>query len=174
MSQTQSVNYGGRGFWAYDVALSILLRHVIDIADFREVLADDCWLARVTNDWRRAIVAGYGLEIEESWSAVQLGHFKNLITEACQRLQTKEIITGAEIATWPPILDDIRIPTRGASEISTEPIAELGKAIIALTEGTLPDSPNGTWWCFGTPEGRTTIQMRNAETTDLGQSRSLA
>ena len=173
MSQTQRVSYGDRSFWAYDVALSILLRHVIDIADLQAAQADDCWLARVTDDWRRAIVAGYSLEIEESWSTAQLGHFKSLLIEACQRLQAKGSITVAEIGNWPPILDDIRIPTRGATEISTEPIAELGKAIIALAEGTLSDSPSGTWWCFGAPGGRTTIQMSKTETTDLGQSRSL-
>ena len=33
MSQTQYVKYANRGFWAYDVALGVFLKHLIDAAE---------------------------------------------------------------------------------------------------------------------------------------------
>jgi hypothetical protein len=33
MTMTQFVRHGDRGFWAYDVALGVFLKHLIDVAE---------------------------------------------------------------------------------------------------------------------------------------------
>ncbi|HKV95735.1 MAG TPA: hypothetical protein VJW20_24550 [Candidatus Angelobacter sp.] len=50
------------------------------------------------------------------------------------------------------ILDDIRIFTRGATEVFTAPIVELGRAIIALVRGELPEAPKGQILLYGAPK----------------------
>jgi hypothetical protein len=52
VSQTQYVAYGDRGFWAYDVSLRVLLKHVIDVANERLSTNADPWLADAVSAWR--------------------------------------------------------------------------------------------------------------------------
>jgi hypothetical protein len=161
MSQKQFVSYGDRGFWAYDVALGIFLKHLIEVAEPHAVGLSREWLAKAVSFWR--VVAGvgdYGLQIDEKWSAPHLDVFINLTGQACKLLRERVSIAADELAAWPPILDDLRIFPRGATEVFTAPIVELGMAIVALVDGSLPAAPVGTWWFFGTPEGRTTICKR--------------
>jgi hypothetical protein len=54
---------------------------------------------------------------------------------------------------------DLHIFPRSNKEILTAPIIELGHAIIALVSGSLPRPPKGVAWFYGTPSGRSTIQM---------------
>jgi hypothetical protein len=46
-----------------------------------------------------------------------------------------------------------------ANQVFTAPAIELGRAIIALLFGELPEAPKGEVWIFGTPMGRSTIRM---------------
>jgi len=50
---------------------------------------------------------------------------------------------------------------RPAAAVETEPIAELGEAVIQLLRGTLPPPPPGTWWYFALSGGPQTVAMRD-------------
>ncbi len=157
MSQTKFVEYRDQGFWAYDVALGIFLKHLIDDGQARAAANGDAWLAEAVSDWR--IIAGvsdYGLAIDDEWSAAQIDVFVDLADEACRSLMRRESFSAEEIEAW-PIVDDVRLHPRGATDVSTAPVVELGRAIIALVNGSLPAAPAGTLWFYGTPEGRRTI-----------------
>ena len=58
------------------------------------------------------------------------------------------------------MLDDMRIFPRGAKEVETAPVIELGRAIITMMSGELPEPPEGTIWLYGTVKGRDTIGWR--------------
>lgn len=155
MSKTKFVDYADRGFWAYDVALDVFLKHLIDAAEASEQ-AGTAWLSISISDWRLACVPDYGLTLDPTWSPTQQQTFLALAEEACAKLAARESIPAEEIVSW-PILDDIRIFTRGATEVFTAPVVELGRAIIALMRGELPEAPEGQIWLYGVPEGRITI-----------------
>lgn len=158
VSKTQFVSHKGQGFWAYDVALGVLLKHLVDVAEPLVGAPDTAWLKEAVYSWRLAAVL-HGLQIEDAWSAEQKAIVIELVGQACDVLQQREKIPADEITAW-PIIDDLRIFPRGAKEVYTAPVVELGRAIVDLIHGTLPEAPVGTWWCFGTPAGRTTIKKR--------------
>jgi hypothetical protein len=110
------------------------------------------------SDWRSvASIADIGLTLDEGWSPAQRRSFVALADDACARLAMRESIPAEEIVSW-PLLDDLRIYPRGAAEVLTAPVVELGRAIIALISGTLPETPTGsTDWLYGTDEGRTML-----------------
>ena len=163
MSKTQFVEYATHGFWAYDVALGIFLKHLVDAAEASDQ-ADVPWLSNATSWWRTvACISDYGLTLDEGWSAAQQRTFIALAEEACERLASRESIPEKEIVAW-PLLDDLHIFTRGATEVSTGPIVELGRAVIALISGTLPEPPPGTNWLYGTDEGRRTLGVGRTST----------
>jgi len=166
MSKSKFVAYGDRGFWAYDVALGVFLKHLIDTAEPLVGSQDNDWLKDAISEWRIvAVVDPYGLEINRNWSPTQLDVFVNLVGQACNSLAERKAIGFVEIHRW-PILDEYSLDTRGASEVETGPVVELGQAILGLIDGSLPDPPLGSLWFFGWPEGRTTILMRNEPSSD--------
>ena len=161
MSKTQFVEYANQGFWAYNVALGIFLKHLIDAAEASEQ-ADTPWLSSAISSWRVvACISDYGLKLDADWSAAQQQTFIALAEDACLRLAKRASIPAEEIVAW-PVLDDLRIFPRGATEVLTAPVVELGRAIIALVCGGLPEAPHGTAWCYGTPSGRLTIGNGNS------------
>lgn len=166
MSKTKFVAYGDGGqtpgFWAYDVSLNIFLKYLIDAAQASEQ-ADTVWLSSAIYDWRLSCIPDHGLTLDATLSPEQRQTFLDLAEEACTRLAARESIPAEEIVSW-PILDDIRIFTRGATEVYTAPIVELGRAIIALVRGELPKAPEGQIWLYGTPEGRLTIGWEGGKT----------
>jgi hypothetical protein len=162
VSRTAFVKYDDDGFWAYDVALSIFLKHLIDAAESRADEPETGWLREEVASWR--VIAGpcqgqFGLPIKQSWSQAQREFFVELARQACDLMAKGERWSAEEVASW-PILDDARIHPRVAQFISTAPVVELGQAIVGLAQSTLPEPPPGTWWLFGTPRGRDTIRKR--------------
>ena len=156
MSQTQFVKFGNYGFWAYDVALRVFLKHLIDAAE-ASGQSDTTWLRSATSSWREAAcISDFGLTLDPDWSAEQRQTFVALAEEACARLAARESIPEEEIIHW-QILEDLRIFTRGATEVLTAPVVELGRAIIALVSGRLPEAPEDQTWFYGTPTGRQTL-----------------
>ena len=154
MTHTQFVEFHDRGFWAYDVALGVFLKHLIDAAERRH---DEVWLSEVVSRWRVvATVSEYGLTIEPSWSSARVTIFVELVEEACARLSERHSIPADEIRAW-RILEHQGVFPRGAAAILTAPVIELGRAIIALAKGELPEAPPGTTWFYGTPTGRSTL-----------------
>ena len=166
MSRTQAVSYGHRSFWAYDVALGILLKHMIDAAKAKAEPGESSWLAKQLEFWPQVAVLGgdaYGLCICRKWSRNQIAIFVDLIRSACRALSIHQSISAEEVAGWSMQVGDIGMDTRGAKEVRTAPVIELGEAIIALLDGTLEAAPRGTWWYFGLPDSRSTIPMSVSE-----------
>ncbi len=157
VSKTKYVEYASRGFWAYDVALEIFLKHLIDAAEASDQ-AGTAWLSEATSEWLRvASIGDIGLTLNEGWSPEQQRHFVSLAEAACARLAERVSIPAEEIVGW-ALFEDLRIYPRGATEVLTAPIGELGRAIIALISGTLAEPPTGSLdWLYGTDEGRTTL-----------------
>ena len=158
MSAKQFVKYTDRGFWAYDVAVGVLLKYLLDAAqESRE--ANTAWLSEAASSWRLwAVISDFGFTLDEHWSAEQRNTFIALMEQACAALATRYSIPAEEIISW-PFVDDMRIFPRGAKEVLTAPVVELGHAMIALFRGELREPPKGEAWFFGTPDGRSTVRM---------------
>ena len=67
MSKTLFIKFRGNGFWAYDVATGIYLKHLIDAATRRESKENTDWLPACIEAWRTIVVSDYGLYLDESW-----------------------------------------------------------------------------------------------------------
>ena len=157
MSRTKYVEYGDQGFWAYDVILGVFLKHLIDAAQTSDQAATD-WVLNAIASWRTiACCSDYGLPLDASWSEMQRQSFVAMAEVACLRLGERASIPAEEIVAW-PLLDHRYIYVRGAPQVVTAPVVDLGRAIIALVSGTLPDAPPGTTW-FYTAAGRRTIGL---------------
>ncbi len=153
MSKTKYVEYAGRGFWAYDVGLGVFLKHLIDAAEASDE-AGTAWLSTAVSSWRdAACIPDIGLTLDAGLSAMQRQAFVALAEDACARLAKRLSIPAEEIVAW-PMLDNLRIFPRGAPEVDTAPVVELGCAFIALVSGELPEAPAGNVWIYGTEAGR--------------------
>ena len=160
MTKTLFVQYRDNGFWAYDVGLSVFLKHLIDAAGSCMATPEDTWLRDVVASWQSGTVAcNLGFLIEDTWSPAETKLFVRLAEEACKSLEKRDAISAEEVASWPTV-DGQQIFLRGASEVLTGPILELGRAMIELVRGTLPRPPHGTLWTYGTPDGRSTSRSR--------------
>jgi len=166
VSATQFVKYADRGFWAYDVAVGVLLKYLLDAAQ-KSGEAHTPWLSKAISDWRVwAVISGYGFTLDEAWSADERKTFIVLAEQACADIGARNSISAEEIVSW-PFVDDLRIFPRGAKEVLTGPIVELGRAIIALVAGELPEAPDGKIWFYGTPTGRQTLDVRKDPQSQL-------
>ncbi|MCE9528477.1 MAG: hypothetical protein K8R36_20735 [Planctomycetales bacterium] len=98
MSKTLAVTFGDEFFWAYDVALGVFLKHLIDAAEPHAVHFHREWLPEAISDWRLAAVVGdcFGLTIEESWSPVQREFFITLEEDTCCGLARRDSIRADE------------------------------------------------------------------------------
>jgi hypothetical protein len=153
VSKTKNVEYAGRGFWAYDVGLGVFLKHLIDAGE-ESNQAGTAWLTAALASWRAAAgIPDVGLSLDAGWSAEQRHTFVGLVEDACARLARRVSIPAEEIVAW-PILDDLHIFPRGATEVETTPVIELGRAFIELVSGELPEPPAGKIWIYGTETGR--------------------
>lgn len=158
MSATHIVKYADRGFWAYDVAVGVLLKYLLDAAQ-KSGEAHTPWLSEAMSDWRVwAVFSDYGFTLDERWSAEDRKTFIALAEQACAEIGARNSIPAEEVVSW-PFVDDLRIFPRGAKEVFTAPVVELGRAMVALLLGELPEAPKGEAWFFGTPDGRSTIRM---------------
>jgi hypothetical protein len=161
MSKTLYVRYRNAGFWAYDVAVGILLKHMIDCASAYSGRDDSGWLSECIARWRvNAVMSEYGLHLDEAWTQEQVQVILHLLDEACRSLETLEAISADEMEAW-DILNGGGVYARGAVAFPTAPVVELACAIEALLAGTLPNAPEGTWWFYGVESGRTTIARRS-------------
>ena len=159
MTSKKGIRYGNRFLWAYDVAAGVFLKHLIDEAEASEE-ADSPWLSQAVAQWRpQAVITEFGLTLEEEWSSSQRQTFIELAERACEKLAMRESIPTEEIVNW-PLGDNLRIDLRGPDEVSTAPVVELGRAIIAIVSGNLPPSPEGGAWYYGLPGGRTSMRMK--------------
>lgn len=161
MSKTQVVKYAGRGFWAYDVAVGVFVKFLLDAA-YESGETNAPWLSEAVSSWRVwAVVSDYGFILDERWSSEQRKAFIALAEKACNELASRDSISAEEILGW-RFADNLRIHPRGATDVATAPVVELGEAMIALLRNELPEAPKGEAWFFGTPAGRGTIRMETS------------
>jgi hypothetical protein len=162
MTATKGIHFEGRFFWAYDVAVGVFLKYLIDEAQVSEHV-NEPWLSQAVSHWRvQAAITECGFALEEQWSSTNRQIFIELAEAACKKLATRDSIPAQEIASW-LLTDELRIFPRSATEVLTAPIVELGHAIIALVSGSLPRPPKGEAWFYGTPTGRSTIRMSGGD-----------
>ena len=160
MSRTMYVEYHGDGLWAYDVAMGVLLKHLIDSAESYASIPDSEWIVPCIRQWRvNAIVSDLGVHLDENWTYVQRQTVHDLIGRACGQLGARPSIPSEEMKSW-DILDGQGVYARGAAMIPTAPVVELARAVQDLLYGNLPPAPEGYWWLFGTEEGRGTIKKK--------------
>lgn len=160
MSRSKYVEFGERGFWAYDVAVGIFFKHLIDAVE-ASGQAHTPFLNAAISLWRvQAAVSDIGLTLEKSWTQLQRKNITDFAEQACLMIATRESIPADEIVRW-PLIGNYRIHTRGEKEVHTGPIVELGHAVIALVSGTLPEPPKSKAWFYGDPEGLTTIALES-------------
>jgi hypothetical protein len=162
MTKTQYVENADHGFWAYDVALGVFLKHLIDAAEASDQAKTE-WLSTAISSWREvACISDYGLTLDTGWSVPEQQAFLALAEDASGRLAKRASIPAEEIVGW-SILDDLRIFPRGATEVLTAPVVELGRAIIALVSGELPEAPDGMIWFYGTPTIRQMLRRASSQ-----------
>jgi hypothetical protein len=160
LSKTKTVHYMGRSFWVYDVALGVFLKYLIDAAEASDQ-ANASWLSALIPSWRQtACIGDIGLTLDADWTAEQRRFFTALAEEACVAIEERVSIPAEEMLAW-HVLDDEGIFPRGAKEVFTAPIVELGRAVIALISGTLPEAPRGKAWLFGVDSGREELSLRS-------------
>ena len=158
MSKRHYVQFREDGFWAFDVVSSVLLKHVIDLAAPRVEGRE--WLAEAVHYWQ--VCTAYtdlALFFEGEWSADQVGEVRGLFAAACDAIAAREEIPAAEVESWPAV-DGLTLFARGLPAVPTKPVVNLGRAIIQLFDGTLPDPPPGTWWFFGVDDMPNTMPKR--------------
>lgn len=156
MSATKYVNYGGRGFWAYDFVLGVFVKYLIDAVEATGYSRAP-FLENALGSWRLVPIIDIGFPLEESWTALQRQNVITFVEEACARLATRDSIPIEEIVNWPSPRG-LRLFHRGLKEVRTTPVIELGRAIIALLRDELPKAPEGEAWFF-TDKGCSTIRM---------------
>jgi hypothetical protein len=105
---TQGIDFADRFFWAYDVAVGVFLKHLINEAQASRE-ANTPWLSEAVSHWhRQAAIAEFGLTLEENWTSLQRQTFIELATKACEKLAMRESIPADEIEAW-SFGDDLRI-----------------------------------------------------------------
>jgi hypothetical protein len=167
VSRTKTIEYAGRAVWVIDDALAVLMTYMLDALGDRDPSDQPAWLTEQIPDLRvTAGVSDYGWTIDRgsSLTGARARELIALVEDACQRLASDHPIPLDEALTW-KMLDDLPVigrPNLWGDPINIEPVLELGRAIVALIDGTLEPPPAGTWWCFGWPSGRTTIRMNVA------------
>ena len=122
MTATQVINYEGRGFWAYDVAVGVFMKHLLDAAE-KGGETHKPWLSKAMLDWRvQAVVTESGFTIDEGWSVEERTAFIAMTEQACAALEARESIPVTEIVSW-PFVDNLRIfPRSDAKELRTAPV----------------------------------------------------
>jgi hypothetical protein len=83
VSKTKYVRYTNRGFWTYDVALEIFLKHLIDAAEASDQAATP-WLSTSISEWREiASNLDIGLTLDEGRPPAQQRTLVALAEDAC-------------------------------------------------------------------------------------------
>jgi hypothetical protein len=160
MSKTLFVDFRGNGFWAFDVVSAVFLRHLVDVATPYLERPDYGWLGNAVGHWRfNAVVSDCGLFLDDSWSEDQIETFTALATSACDALLKRDKIPAEEIESW-QMEDGLRCFARGLPFVTTASAVRLGRALVELVNGVLPEAPSGTWWFFSTEEAPNTIRKR--------------
>jgi len=156
VSATRYVEYGDRGFWAYDIILGVLVKHLVEAIEATGYSRAP-FLDKALHHWRLTPILDIGFRLLKSWTPEQRQNVITFVDEACARLATRDAIPIGEIVSW-PFPGDSRLPHRGLKQVRTASVIELGRAITALLRDELPKARKGEAWFF-TDTGRSTIGM---------------
>ena len=158
MTQTQSVSFDGRRFWAWDAALAVWLIAMMDEARRRGLDARPSWKAYI--DWWEivAIVSDYGLRLDEIQEG-DLADFRCLAVTVNSTLAARATLPAEEIIQRLIKGKSTNADRYGeVDEIDAAPIARLGRAIVDLIDGSLPQPPPNDQWLFGTANSWATVR----------------
>ncbi len=162
MASALYVDFRGDGFWAYDVVNGILLKHLVDVAELHLAQHYEDWLALAVEQWKfNAVIADCGLYLEDDWSAEQIQTLKKLISVACSELEQEDEISAGEMESW-QLLNGAGVFSRGLPAVRTSDAVRLGRALVQLLDGVLPEAPPGTWWFFATEGDAETLAKRKS------------
>ena len=153
MSQSTLVRFRGGKFWAYDVAVGVLLKYVIDRAVDGPA---ELWLTAAVERWRwETVVNEFGVHLDGNWSDRQVRAVDGLFAAACRDLSVRGPITAAEVETpaWDLLPDepgrthDLGPGLRGADRFEPDRAVQVGRGVRFLLAGSLPPLPPraGTW-----------------------------
>ncbi|MEJ3743870.1 hypothetical protein WEI85_11325 [Actinomycetes bacterium KLBMP 9797] len=157
MSRTKSVGLRGTAMWVYDASLSLVLAELITLVEGAPSDERPGWWPGVVRDLRvQAVISDFFFDLDLGLSDQQRAELAELFDQAAELVRVRQVFTADEAAAW-PVLDDIPVIFRGSEPEPTGPAAELGHAVAELIRGTLPPSPPGTSWFYGSPGGRRTI-----------------
>jgi hypothetical protein len=160
VSKTTTIGYDdGPFFWVFDVARAIWMKDLIDAAVRRRFDEPPFWMATEIPDWRvTASISDYAWILDDKWSRDQERDFLDVADDACAALSCQPELDAAEVTRW-TLVDELPLTTRPIhGPIETGPLVELGRAVIDLVTDQLEPPPDGEVWCFGFPQGRSTIR----------------
>jgi hypothetical protein len=153
MSKTVPVEYGDRFFWAYDVALGILIIEALHVAaelprpeGAGDVLDGLRAHAQVGASW------AFSLD-NEDWSGPQRDFVHRIIAEAGRRLRERGVLTRAE-AEVRYVAGNEPFALRFETHVDGAVIAGLAEAVDRLIRDDLPPAPTaGEHWLYGVEGG---------------------
>ncbi len=146
----------------FDVVSAVFLKHLVNAAATRVDLPGNEWLADAVKQWRfNAVISDCGFFLDEGWTAAQIRTVEDVAAEACATLSKRAEIPAEEVISW-EMLDDLRVFPRGLPFVTAASASRLGRAVIHLLNGSLPESPPGTWWFFGIEDSPATLRKRDA------------
>lgn len=161
MTRTAFVSFRDDGFWAYDVAGSIFLWHLIDSAGQRLQSNPEPWLQNMVQHWRvAALVTELAHYADDDWSPSQVDTVIELSRNATDTIRRHGDFAADDVQSW-PVLDDHRISTRGHDPIPAESVARLGDPFVTLLQGKLPPPPHNELWLYSLDDHVNTIEVRN-------------
>lgn len=155
MSSTTPVHCGDRMFWAYDVALGVLLAEAVHIAEETPVGQRPAWSDTLVRELRvHAVLGSDQAVLLDEFGAEERRALLDWTASAASRPAARGGVSRADVAGW-DVLDGETIHLRSADHIAAAPLVELARALAQLASGTLEPAPAGRHWLFGTPAGRT-------------------
>jgi hypothetical protein len=154
MSRNMFINFRGRDIGVYDVAFSVLAKHLVDAALAHPSIAEP-WLAEAARRWGvEAVITDCGMHLDDDWSPRQVAIVIELLGHACDALSSREEIPREEIESWSfdHEAGPLRVETRGEDVMETARVITLGRAIADLLRGTLAETPPNHTCFFGFQE----------------------
>ena len=143
MSSSFCVRYRGEAFWAFDVALDLLLDHVIAGAKVHLAAGRHGWLEHWVDLWGAAATGASFVMLHDEWTPAEAAVVLDLLDAAVGELDRRDEVSGDE-------LDRRNLMRRNVGSIPAWRAADVGRAAASLLRGELPPlPPNAGTWAFG-------------------------
>lgn len=153
VSQTTTVRYRDRHFWALDDAFAVWLAYLVEELEAGEVRSDE--LAAAAEHWRVAtFVTDFGADIPDAPEPV-MARLRASASRARDHAVTNGDVSTTTLAAW-KLIDDQPVSggfSRTGDHVEVTRILEVADAFIALLSGSLPPDPAHGAWFVGTGNG---------------------